>query len=224
MAWIRHHAAAIMLLSLFATVAAAAPPATEWDGLQRVQSKRMDLVYLQPGSDFRGYSKVIVEPTEVSFHKDWRRDYNRSHRELSGQVSEQDLQDAMSKGVAGASDIFADTWRKGGYAVVEQPGADVLRVRTAVANISVSAPDMRSSSRSHTFSNEAGYATLVIEVRDSLTGALLGRAVDQGVAGDNSSGRRTSVGNRDDFRQLVQVWANDTVRGMSELKALSPAK
>jgi hypothetical protein len=218
------HGAAIILLSLIAGATAAAAPPTEWDGLQRVQSKRMDLVYLQPGADFRGYSKVIVEPTEVSFRKDWRRDYNQSSRDLGGKVSERDIQDAMSKGVAAAGDIFTQGWTKGGYAVVNEPGPDVLRVRTAVANISVTAPDVRMSARSRTFSNEAGYATLVVEVRDSLTGALLGRAVDQGIAGDNTVGDRTSVSNRGDFRDLVETWARDAVRGMGELKALSPAK
>jgi hypothetical protein len=33
--------------------------------------------------------------------------------------------------------------------------------------------------RSHTYSREAGEATLVLEVKDSLSGELLGRAVDE---------------------------------------------
>ena len=216
--------AAIICFSLIASPVSAAKPPVEWDGLRQVASKRMDLVYLQPGADFRGYSKVIVEPTEVSFHKDWRRTYNSSTRELSGRVSENDIQDAISKGVAAASDIFTESWKKGGYAISDQPGPDVLRVKTAVANISVTAPEMRTSSRSYSFSDTAGQATLMIEVRDSLTGAILGRAVDQAIAGDFPVRWRTSVTNRADFRQLVEMWAKDGVRGMTELKSLSPLK
>jgi hypothetical protein len=33
---------------------------------------------------------------------------------------------------------------------------------------------------------------------------------------------RTQVSNRADFRMLVQNWAQDSVRGLAELKALSP--
>ncbi len=73
----------------------------------------MDLVYLQPGADFRGYTKVIVDPTEVSFRKNWQKDYNRGSRDLGGKVSDRDVQDAIAKGVVAASDIFTEAWRRG---------------------------------------------------------------------------------------------------------------
>ena len=197
------------------------PPAS-WDGLVQVPSKQLALVYLQPGADFRGYSKVMIEPTEVAFHKDWRKDYNSTRRDLSGKVSESEVQRAVAKGIEAATDIFTQEWQKSGYAIAAAPGPDVLIVRTGVLNISVTSPDRPSSVRSFGFANEAGRATLVVEVRDSLTGALLGRAVDQELAGDNSVGWRTSVSNRSDFRDLVAQWARISVKGMSELKALSP--
>ena len=219
----RHVAIAFLACTLATTSVAAEAPPVEWDGLQRVASKRFDLVYLQPGAEFRSYTKVIVEPTEVAFRKNWRRDYNSGTRDLGGRVSERDVEDAISKGVAAASDIFSDAWRKGGYAVVDAPGPDVLKVRTGIVNISVTAPDVRST-RSYTFANEAGYATLVVELWDSTTGALIARVVDQKVAGDNSVGQRISVTNRADFRDLVERWANDSIRGMDELKRLSASQ
>ena len=50
-----------------------------------------------------------------------------------------------------------------------------------------------------TFSEEAGSGTLVVEVRDSMTNALLGRAIERRVAGDNGPWLRTSASNRADF-------------------------
>jgi hypothetical protein len=200
---------------------AAKPPAT-WDGLVQVKSKRFDLLYLQPGADVRGYTKVLIEPTEVAFAKNWRQDYNSSSRGLSTRISESELQQAVSKGVTAARDIFAETWAKGGYTVVSAPGPDVLRVKTGIVNIWVNAPDRPSAGRSHSFSAEAGRATLFVEARDSITGALLGRAVDQSIVGDNVTTWRTSVSNRGDFRDQVHRWASDSVRGMNELKSLSP--
>lgn len=203
-----------------ATPAQSAPPAN-WDGLVRVQSKRLNFVYLQPGADFRSYTKVMIDPTEVAFAKDWRRNYN-STTSLSSRVSDNDVQKAITEGVAAATDIFQQAWAKGGYQVVTAPGPDVLRVKTGVINISVSAPDTMSAGRSYTFASEAGYATLFVEARDSMTGALLGRAVDQKEIGDSTIGRRSSVSNRGDFRDQVERWADISVRGLAELKALSP--
>jgi hypothetical protein len=211
---------AIANASMLAGPATSAKPPTNWDGLVQVKSKRLDLVYLRPGADFRGYTKVLVEPTEIAFAKNWQRNYNRGTRALSSRVSDRDVQDAITEGVKAANDIFTDAWAKGGYAVVTEPGPDVLRVKTGIVNISVTAPDQMTATRSHSFAGEAGFATLFVEARDSMTGALMGRAIDQGIAGDNSAAWRTAISNRADFRQMVENWAKISVRGMSELKSL----
>lgn len=200
---------------------AADSPAT-WDGLVEVPSDRLDVVFLQPGADFRGYTKVLLDPTEVAFKKDWQRDYNRSTTSLSGRVNDRDVERAIAQGVSTAGDIFAEAWSEGGYSVVTTPGEDVLRVRTGLLDVSVAAPDTGGAGRSYTFTAEAGAATFFVEVRDSVTGALLGRAVDRRWVGENTTAWRTRVSNRADFRREVRRWAEISVRGMNELKALSP--
>jgi len=208
-------------LLLASPLAAEDPPAT-WDGLVQVKSNRLDVVFLQPGADFRTYTKVMLDPTEVAFEKNWQRDYNRSTSTLSGRVDDRDMQDAIRRGIVAANDIFSDAWAEGGYTVVTEPGPDVLRVRPGVLNVEVNAPDVMTAGRSRSFAPEAGRATYFVEVRDSLTGALLGRAADQRIVGDNIAAYRNSVTNRDDFRREVKRWAELSVRGMNELKALSP--
>src|SRR5262249_25219735 len=153
--------------------------------------------------------------TEVAFAKNWQRDYNRTTSSLSSRVSDSDIQSAISDGVKAANDIFTEAWTKGGFQVVSEPGPDVLKVKTGVVNISVNAPDSMSAGRSYSFSPETGRATLFVEARDSLTGALLGRAVDQRIVGEHSAAWRTSVSNRGDFRDQVQQWAKISVRGMT---------
>lgn len=217
-------AATIAGASMLAGPAVFAEPPTNWDGLAQVKSKRFDLVYLQPGADLRGYTKVLIEPTEVAFAKNWQRDYNRSSRAPSSRVSDRDVQEAITEGVRAANDIFTDAWTKGGYAVVTVPGPDVLRIKTGIVNITVNAPDRPTAGRSYSFSGEAGFATLFVEARDSLTGALIGRAIDRGIAGDNSAAWRTAVSNRADFRQMVENWAKISVRGVTELKSLPSPK
>lgn len=158
--------AAIAGASMLAGPAVFAKPPTNWDGLVQVKSKRFDLVYLQPGADLRGYTKVLVEPTEIAFAKNWQRDYNRSSRALSTRVSDRDVQEAITDGVRAANDIFTDAWTKGGYVVVTVPGPDVLRIKTGIVNITVNAPDRPTAGRSYSFSGEAGFATLFVEARD----------------------------------------------------------
>jgi hypothetical protein len=192
--------------------------------LVQVKSKRLDLVYLQPGADFRAYTKVMIEPTDVAFHKNWQRDYNRSTRALSTRVSDSEVERTIGEAMRSADRIFADAWSKGGYQVVNAPGPDVMRVKTGVVNIWVNAPDRPSAGRTYNFAGEAGQATFFVEARDSITGALLGRAVDHRIVGDNLAAWRTSVSNRGDFRDQVQQWASLSVRGVGELKALSPIK
>ena len=217
--------AAIAAAVMCSQPGAAAKPPDTWDGLSKVKSKRLDLAYLQPGADFRGYTKVMLDPTEVAFAKNWQRDYNSSTgRDISARVSDRDVEAAIVKGVAASNEILAEAWSQGGYEVVTQPGPDVLRVKTGVVNIWVNAPDVRTAGRTHTFAREAGQATFFVEARDSLTGALLGRAVDQSYAGDGGPNIRNSVTNRGDFRDLVSSWGRDAVRGVSELKALSPVR
>ena len=209
-----------VLLSAGATFGAK-PPDT-WDDLVKVKSKKLDLVYLQPGADFRGYTKVMIDPTEVAFRKNWVRDYNSGTVGLSGRVSDADVRKVVDQSAKVATDIFAEEFGSAGYPVVTTEGEDVLRIRTGVINVSVNAPDVRTMGRSRSYAGEAGDATLVVEVRDSVTGALLGRAVDRRLAGDTSMLMRNSVTNRSDFRTLTKRWAKISVNGVNELKALSP--
>jgi hypothetical protein len=124
----------------------------------------------------------------------------------------------VTEGIAAATAVFGTAWQKGGYPVVTQAGPDVLRVRPAVLNITVSAPDVRVE-RSYTFTDIAGQALFALEVRDSMTNTLMGRIVDPQVAGDNTRGRRNRQTNRSDFRQLVEKWAQQSVDGLNQLKS-----
>jgi hypothetical protein len=212
---------AVVFSGGFAAVADAQP--ATYNGLVRVKSKRLRAVYLKPGADFRVYHKVMIDPTHVAFKKDWKRDYNSTKRGHAGRVTDADMQRAVDRAVGESSNIFAQAFTKGGYAVVTSPGPGVLRVSTALVNITVTAPDIQTAGRSSTFAGEAGQATLVVEARDSVSGELLGAAIDARLAGDNSIGmRRTTVSNRADFQRLIGDWARISVNGLGELKSTSP--
>ena len=81
------------LLTMFAlalswgVASAADKPADSWDGLVAVKSKRMDAAYVAPGADFKPYDKLMIDPTEVSFHPDGIKNMN-DRRDLSRMVDE----------------------------------------------------------------------------------------------------------------------------------------
>jgi hypothetical protein len=202
--------------------ALAAKPPAEWDGLVKVKARRFELVYLRPGADFRGYTKVILDPTEIAFEKNWKRDYNSSSASSSLQVSDRDIARMADEGRKGAAEILQKAYTAGGYPVVSEPAADVLRVRTALIDITVTSPDTDSPGIVRTYSRDAGGATLVVEARDSMTGSLLGRAVDSRTIDDFSMEWRNRVTNRQDFSRQIETWAKNSVKGLDELKALSP--
>lgn len=200
--------------------AADAPPTT-WDGLVRVPSKKLKFVYLAPKTDFKPYTKVMLDPTEVAFDKNWVRNYNSQQADPTGYIEASDIRNAVTDGVKRSDKLFDKAFTDGGYQVVTAPGPDVLRVRTALLNIQVASPDLMSSmSRTITNSSAAGSAMLVVEVRDSQSNALLGRAVDQRLAGEGGSVLRNSATNHADFDELIKTWAKASVAGLNELKTL----
>jgi len=193
-----------------------------WDGLVRVKSKNIEAVYLLPQADFRSYTKVMLDPSEVAFRKNWQRDQNSSRMDLSRRVSDEDARRILDAARSGFDKVFREAYEKAGYQVVDAPGADVLRMRTAVVNLDVSAPDIMAPGRSRTYSREAGGATLVLEARDSLSGQILGRAIDAETTGDVGPYLRNSVTNVAEFERLFSEWARASANGLSKLKSLSP--
>ena len=194
-----------------------------WDGLVRVKPKKMDAAYVAPGTDFRTYTKVMLDPGEVAFKKDWMRDVNDSSAGVSKDVTDEDAQKILAAARDGLDQIFKETFEKAGIQVVTTPGADVLRLSPGVANLYINAPDTMSAGRSRTYTAEAGEATFVLEARDSMTGALLGRVFDRRETRQSGGVQwATSVSNRADFSQLFKSWANICVKGLSELKENSP--
>jgi hypothetical protein len=224
---IRRLAAAVAALILMAAgplSALAASGPTEWDGLVKVKAKKFQAVYLLPGADFKPYTKIMMDPTEVDFQKNWLRDYNRSTTMLSAKISDADAAKGLQKVRTGFEKIFVKAYADAGYQVVTTPGPDVLRLRTGVVNLRVNAPDRMTAGRTRSYAPEAGQATLVLEARDSTSGALLGRALDNQLAGDMGPYVRNSVTNQADFERLFQTWAKASVQGLNRLKASAPTQ
>jgi hypothetical protein len=79
------------------------------------------------------------------------------------------------------------------------------------------------SARSEVLLSEVGATTLVLEIRDSITEAILIRVVDSGVAEDIGAGlqRSNRTMNTAEVRRLVRRWASALRERLDEFSGKS---
>ena len=95
-----------------------------------------------------------------------------------------------------------------GEKYVTAVGKGVLILRPSILNLDVAAPQTMNSG-SDTLTFNAGQATLVLEVFDSVSSQLLARIIDTEVAGQSSIMiSRNSMSNRADANALLKSWAD----------------
>jgi hypothetical protein len=212
------------LLSTFALAAFAQATGGEADALVKVKAKGLDKAFLLPGADFSTYKKVIIAPSEIAFQKNWLRDMNQQRISLSRQITDKDVVKILEAARSGFDEIWAEAFKSAGFEVVTTPGEGVLKLTPGVFDLFVNAPDVATAGRSQSYAVEAGEASISLDVRDSVSGTLLGRVIDRRTAG-NSTGTlqwTTSVSNRNDFGHLFKTWAKIAAEGLKKLAAASP--
>jgi hypothetical protein len=179
--------------------------AMSYDGLQRLPVKGLSLAYKRPGATLSDYKRVRIDPVDVRFHKSWKPTETGSRIPLSAAARE-DIRIGLAKLV---QEQFAKALTaKGGYAVVNESGPDVLRVGIHVVDLYVNAPESGASSPSNTFAMSAGEMTLFLELFDSETGQILARVVDrrQGRS-SNMMGMAGRVTNVAEAQDIAAAWA-----------------
>ena len=208
---------AAILTTTVGGLALADDPPVEWDGLQKKKVKGIDLAYVRPGVDLSVYGKVMLDPVQVAFAKNWKPEKPGSRV----RVSQEERELIMRRLAALFEKTFTETLsKKDGYPVVTAAGPDVMRVSAALADVYITAPDLPTAGRSYTYVVNAGRMTLVAEMRDSETGALFARVIDAREARDNTNMMwSNSVENSAEARRIVTHWANILRSRMDAVRA-----
>lgn len=194
------------------------------DGLVLAKVAGVDAVYRRPDANLSQYHRILLQPLEVAFAKNWKPENESALYSMHGPD-----RDKIKRELA---ELFRATFEQvlseqGGYQLVDTPDKDVLEVRAAIVNLYITAPDvsMETPGRVRTFTADAGEMTLVAELHDSVTGELLSRAYDRR---EDTGGMWTwtnSVSNTADAKREVRRWAEllkkslDASRGGSTLNA-----
>ena len=194
----------------FAVLAESEPPDVSLDGLELVEKDRRGEIYADPGVDWSVYDEIQLDRATVSFRKNWQRDQNRSS---TRNISTRDMERIKADVATLFERVFSERLEAAGYPVVDVMGDDVLLLRPAIIDLDVTAPDLNTAGRTRNFTASTGAATLYIELYDSVTGDILGRAADrQSVrnAGGNISWSN-SVSNMADANRMIGRWADRLV-------------
>ena len=174
------------------------------EGLVSVHSSTLDELYLRPNADLPGYRKVMIDPVQVGVRTQMHA-YNRIQAPA---VYPEDTARFAKETAASLEGILGEAFKARGYELASAPEPGVLRVSLSVAELEVYAPERLSPYRTRNFTRDAGQARLYLEVRDAVTGALLGRVVHRGIAREVSRiNVADSVSNQFWFETMFRRWA-----------------
>jgi hypothetical protein len=179
-----------------------------FDGLELIEASNVAAVYIDPEADFSVFQRVAILDPFVAFRSNWQRDVNRSRSR--GRINTSDMERIKADVASLFKEVFTERLEADdGFEVVVFADYDVLLLRPAIIDLDVAAPDMRTAGRSRTYIASAGAATLYIELFDSLSGNIIGRAIDRRAS--RIPGRAAWAGrvtNTAEARRMFRGWAD----------------
>ena len=181
------------------------------DGLEKTAIKGFDVAYRRPGADLSGYKSVLVRPVTVSLRKDWARGAG-----MQGiRPRAEDIERIKFRAATFVREEFEKDLAEAGIAQAQAPGDEVLEIALSITDLYAAAPDVQVPARSDVFALSAGEATLVGELRDSVSGETQFRFYDHGQAREWSRPRRILFNeNETEARKLAREWAKALREGL----------
>lgn len=202
-------------LSLFAIVLAAAPrlqtgPDAEvtYDGLRRVDKTVMDAAWVKPDLDLTGYDKLMLVGAGFAYKavdNEGKRYVPGRSNDTEFYISEENRERIQSEMREAFLEALAKLDR---YELVNEPGPGTLALVGGVYDVVSSVPPVNTcTGRCDVYVSEVGQATLIVELRDSMSDEILVRAVDRRAA--ETAGwpiKANSVTVWPEVRRLASFW------------------
>jgi len=187
------------------------------ENLQLVKKGRHRELLLDTLADWGGYSKFQLDKASVEFRKNWALDQrNRS----GNRPTEKDME-AVKASLADllGEVLTSELSKNGALTLTENSGENVMRITPHVVDLDVYAPDRMRAHIGFSLTDSNGHMTLVLEIHDSVNGALLARASD--FREDPRKGYlewTTSVNNRRAARLMLIRWAKNVNKWLEEAR------
>jgi hypothetical protein len=171
--------AVVVTLGASSAATAKEPTPDNWDGMPRVNRPGLDAVYLRPGASLAKYKKIMLDPVEVSFDKNWDPNRRQTGSNIYGGPGKVDAEAIrVDLGKLARKVTERELGKKNGYPLVDTVGEDVLRIHARIVDLYINAPDTMTPGVRNYVVN-AGEMTLVADLYDSETNTLIGHVIDR---------------------------------------------
>lgn len=192
-----------------------------FDGLRRVANARVGEAWIRPDLDLSPYTKILP----VSAGVEYRPARSRARTASSSSGGFELSPEARARFEALVNETFVDELgRSQRFALTDEPGPDVLLIEGQLLDVVSFVPPDRVG-RSDVFLSQVGQATLVLELRDSESNAILARLADRRAAeavGTRMT-RSNPASNRAEVQRAVRVWATLLRERLDQTPSLTPA-
>ena len=178
-----------------------------FDGLHEVKGGRADQAWARPGIDITQYSKIMLQGAGIEYRPGGEAGRTWHARSSGGPYEVTEAQKEAFQEIL-VEKFLEELGKSEHFAVVNEPGPDVLLIKGAVLDV-VSYVPPEPTGRVDVYLSSVGEATLLLELRDSITEAILARAVDRRAAESSSITGLTEsnrVSNTVEIRRLAGAW------------------
>ena len=211
----------LALATAACTTNGSAPPSIQsgpdaelsFDGLHKVDNSKAELAWARPDLDLSGYSKILLGSVAFEYRTVTNKGRSTLDRSTAGPYIIDDKGRGKFEEVAAAA--FSEELQKvQTFEFVSEPGPDVLMIRVALLDV-VSYVPQDAVTRSQIYLQSIGAATLVLELRDSETNAILARSIDRRAVEQQGVVREvTSVTTISEVRRLMRLWGKRLHEGL----------
>jgi hypothetical protein len=177
-----------------------------FDGLHEIKGGKADQAWAKPGMDLSQYSKIMLQGAGIEYRPGGESGRSLSARSRGGPYEVTEDQKARLRAVV-AEGFLEELSNSEHFTLVEESGPDVLLIRGAILDV-VSYVPPEPLGMGNIYISKVGEATLVLELRDSITEAILARAVDRRAAEDmRGMSESNRIRNTIEIKRLIGVWA-----------------
>ena len=149
-------------------------PTVSEDGLYRVPATEVGAAFLRPGARFADYRAVLIDPCTLAY-KSPPTEQSIFRREIGNYRLSPESSERLTRGVREALQREVDASES--FYIAGEPGPGVLLVSCHIVGLIWEVPDARGGETFWTKST--GAMTLILNLRDSESGAVLGRLADR---------------------------------------------
>ena len=176
-----------------------------YDGLAKVKNPKVSSAWMRPDFSLAGYTKIMLVGAGIEY-----RPVKPVSRAAASNATQFPLTVEQKERLRSiVSDAFkTELAQSQKFQLVDQPGPDVLMIWGGLVDVVSNVPP-DTIGRGNVYLTSVGQATLVVELRDSESNAVLVRAIDRRAAQTQGvTQRSTPVSNWSEVQQLARAWAS----------------